>query len=189
MKTRLLSLVLFCTVSIQLSAQKSKAPKKDDFEKEVSAFFHIKEDRFDSQKKQWYKPKIAAVSHNTNSVYCYFAMVDGVPSNFRLVINRCSKSGWLLFKSFKFNIDGEVFELTPHHDETESDLDINYYWEWCDMGISAGEVEVIEAMAIGDKVEIKYEGSKYFDTRKIPSDERYYVRKTLEYYYKLGGSF
>lgn len=98
-----------------------------EFETKNKAFFTFTKDEFSNV--VWVQPKNAPKYRSANGIYCYFALIDNKPQNFRFVFQYYAED-WLFIKNIIFNIDGENYCITP-----TMKTDCGYggkIWEWCD---------------------------------------------------------
>lgn len=83
-----------------------------------------------------------------------------------------------------FNIDGENTTFIP--DDMETDCGYGgRIWEWCDESASLNK-ELVEKIAKANKVKVKFNGRKYYDTKTMSSNELQAFKDTYEYYKLLG---
>lgn len=117
-----------------------------EFETKNKVFFTFKKDEFSNV--VWIKPKNTPNYRASNAIYCYFALVDNKPQNFRFVFQYYAED-WLFIKNMVFNIDGENYCITP-----TMETDCGYggkIWEWCDTKVyktcPSDEIEYTEETA------------------------------------------
>ena len=191
-----------------------------EFETKNKACFSYKKDDFSNI--VWIKPKNAPNYRASNAIYCYFALVDNKPQNFRFVFQYYAED-WLFIKNMVFNIDGENYCIAP-----TMETDCGYggkIWEWCDtkvyktcpsdeyttdeLKISASANEhlnkalysqngvvyteinkdFIQKLANAKSVKIKMNGSKYYDTKTLTSNEILNIKRIYTYFTLLKGEF
>jgi hypothetical protein len=154
--------------------------------KELSKNFVIKEEEFSNDNKKWYTPKSAPKYTNRNGLYCYFQTDNGIPSNFRLRLQYFSDD-WLFFKKVQFLVDGKAFDYIPLN--TESDHGDGDIWEWSDEQVGSTDRELILALANAKNAKMKLIGSKYFDIKKITTEQIAGIKRALELYEAMGADF
>lgn len=153
---------------------------------ELKPYFNMNKDEFDPRGITWIMPKNAPSSLKTNHIYCYFMQEGDVVKNFRLKIQYHAYD-WLFVKKYQFAIDGNAYEYVPA--DPERDHGSGHIWEWSDDVISLSDYKLIKALAEADSAKIKYIGSQYHDIKTIPSDQIESIRRTVELYRVMGGSF
>ena len=146
----------------------------------------IKKDEFSTSGGSWVEPKSAPKYRNRNAFYCYFWVNDNnYPSNFRFVMQYEADS-WLFIENCVFNIDGENVNYVPQKMQHDNNSRI---WEWFDDQIDIHSIHLIRKIANAKSVKVKLNGQQYYDTRTIKASEIASIKKTLEKYEELGGSF
>lgn len=149
----------------------------------------------------WVEPKSAPKYRNSNGIYCYFQMKDGKPCNFRFVYQYYA-SDWLFIRSMIFHAEnGEKninITITP-----DMDRDCGYggkIWEWCDVPVYQMSYEndavkhnvtelLLDAFTYFDTMEVRMNGSDYYDERTLTKAQIQSIRDTYRYYEALGGKF
>ena len=195
-----------------------------EFESKNKAHFKYKKDEFSNI--VWIQPNNAPNYRATNAIYCYFALVDNKPQNFRFVFQYYAED-WLFIENMVFNIDGENYCIAP-----TMETDCGYggkIWEWCDKkvyktcpsdeikysketadmkaeavvnekineitysknGIIYTEINefFIKKLANAKSVKIKMNGSKYYDTKTLSSNEILNIKRIYTYFTLLKGEF
>lgn len=153
--------------------------------------FTEKKDEFSSD--VWVAPKARPYYRNQNGVYCYFCKDrdTGDVCMFRFVF-QYTASRWLFIEDLVFNIDDEIYHITP---KIERDCgNGGQIWEWCDVWVHhSNAIEngvddlFIKALSNAKSVKIKMDGSQYYDTRTLTSKQIYNIKAAYEYYKALGG--
>lgn len=159
---------------------------KAEYEKEIEElkpYFAFKKDEFSSSDKQWVTPKDAPKYVNRNGIYCYFQVIDGKASNFRLKIQYVADD-WLFIQNYIFSIDDMIFEYSPDNIESDNDSSI---WEWSDNQITRMDYNLINALAIANKAKIKFEGRQYYKVKDITSSQLKSIQRTIRLFKALGG--
>lgn len=181
--------------SVKESLNKSNAEKANNSQttidtakiKTLKIFFNVRTDEFDVNKKTWYEPKNSPKYRNENGIYCYFGSENGNANNFRFVIQYYADD-WLFIQKYQFSIDGKAYELYPDKVETDSG-DGGYIWEWCDQSINASDSDLIEALANAKEAKIKFVGRQYVTVKTISQDQIKTIKKALDLYKAMGGTF
>ena len=159
--------------------------KKDQKKaKELSQFFEVKKDEFESI--EWVKPKSAPNYANYNALYCYFAINEGMPNNFRFVFQYVNDD-WLFIENAKFLIDGKVFDYYPS--EVKKDNGGGEIWEWWDQQVTDSDLPLLRAISECKSAKVKLNGSQYYEVVNITSKQKLNVKRSLDYYESLGGTF
>lgn len=154
--------------------------------KELLPYFSVKRDEFDPQGRTWYKPKSAPKYTNRNGIYLYFAEKEGKVEPLRFRIQYHS-SEWLFFKKVQFSIDRTAYEYVPM--STETDNGSGKIWEWFDERLTGSDRNLIYALADADTAKMKFIGHQYYDIRTISKKQIEDIKKTLELYTAMGGTY
>lgn|SRR5574344_109560 len=166
-------------------AVKAAAINVDSIIKVMRGSFTFRKDEFKEGNFMWVEPKNKPYYDNVNKLYCYFAMIDGVPQNFRMRLHYAADD-WLFINSWIIRLDsGLKFEVScddPIHNNNGDGI-----WEICDVQMTAFEQSMLDAILCCNSAKIKMIGSDYYNTRKITSNELKYIKLSYEYYRKLGG--
>lgn len=149
----------------------------------------------------WVEPKSAPKYRDCNGVYCYFQLKDGVPCNFRFVYQYYA-SDWLFIRNMIFHSEAgdKSFNITIAPD---MDRDCGYggkIWEWCDVPVYQMSYDndvvkhnvtelLLTAFTCSDNIEVRMNGSEYYDERKLTKAQIQSIRDTYRYYEALGGKF
>ncbi len=159
--------------------------KKDEKKaKELSQFFRIKKDEFEST--EWIIPKSAPNYANYDALYCYFAINEDTPTNFRFVFHYVNED-WLFIENAKFSIDGKVFDYYPS--EVKRDNEGGQIWEWWDQQVTNSDLNLIRAISECKTAKIKLNGSQYYKVVNITDKQKLNIKRSLDYYESLGGTF
>ncbi len=155
--------------------------------KELSPYFNIKKDEFDSNGKMLYEPKSAPKYANRNGIYCYFSVQNGTPDPLRFRVQYYADD-WLFFGRLKFSIDDKAFEFIPL--ETETDCgDGGMIWEWFDEPLSNSDKELIYALSNAKSAKMKFIGKQYYDIKTITKAQITDIKRTLDLYHAMGGEY
>jgi hypothetical protein len=158
--------------------------KKDDVKaKELAKFFRIKKDEF--EETQWNTPSSAPTYRNEPGIYCYFSNSD-VARNLRFVLQYCSDD-WLFIRDAKFLVDGDVFDYFPK--EVKRDNGDGGIWEWWDESVSINDVTMLKKISKSKSAKVKLKGDKYYDIITITNKQKLDIKRALEYYEALGGTY
>ena len=169
-----------------LGITKSVIETKKDVKKakELSNFFNVKKDEFESI--EWVKPKSAPIYSNYNALYCYFAINDNKPNNFRFVLCYLDDD-WLFIENAKFLIDGKVFDYYPN--EVKRDNDGGEIWEWWDQQVTYSDLPLLHAISECKSAKVKLNGSQYYKVVNITNKQKLNIKRSSDYYESLGGTF
>jgi hypothetical protein len=154
---------------------------------ELKPFFNLITDEFDSSKKVFYRPKSAPEFINTNAFYCYFQSIDGVPSNLRLKFQYYADE-WLFIYKIQFLIDGNSYDFVPYKMKTDSG-DGGKIWEWFDESIDVTNKDLINALSNSKSAKMKLIGNNYYDIKNITSNQILNIKRTLDLYTAMGGTY
>ena len=159
---------------------------KDSIINTMKADFTFKKDEFSTSDGCWVEPKSRPRYRNTNAFYCYFWLSsNNLPSNMRFVM-QYEDDDWLFIKNCVFNVDGENITYVPDKMEHDNHSRI---WEWFDDQVDSDNIYLIRKIANAKTVKVKLNGTQYYDTRTIKAKEIASIKKTLEKYEELEGSF
>ena len=157
---------------------------------QCKGLFVTKKDEFSDV--TWVLPKSAPKYRNRNAVYAYFAMEGDTPTNLRFVY-QYHADNWLFINSMIFNIDGENITIYPNMERDCGNGGM--IWEWCDEIVRPGRHEdsqvnvyFIKKLGAAKSVKVKMNGSQYYNTRTLTSEQIKSIRDTFNYYWALGGN-
>ena len=153
---------------------------------ELRPYFNVTKDEFDPNGLTWYKPKSAPKYTNRNGIYLYYSTSkDGInPLRFRV---QYYAEDWLFFKKIQFSIDSSAYEYVPRN--TATDNGAGYIWEWFDEALNTSDKELINALANAKSAKMKFIGRQYYDIRNISKEQITDIKRTIELYKAMGGSF
>jgi hypothetical protein len=153
---------------------------------ELLQYFNVTKDEFDPNGLTWYKPKSAPKYTNRNGIYLYYSTSkDGInPLRFRV---QYYAEDWLFFKKIQFSIDSSAYEYVPRN--TETDNGAGYIWEWFDEALNTSDKELINALANAKSAKMKFIGRQYYDIINISKEQITDIKRTIELYKAMGGSF
>ena len=162
-------------------------PKIDSAKiKELLPFFNVEKDEFDPRGLTWYKPKSAPRYTNRNGIYLYFMVQDGVAQNLRFRVQYYAED-WLFFKKIQFSIDSNAYEYIPS--DTETDNGGGYIWEWFDENPSYSDKNLIYSLSNAKQAKMKLIGRQYHNIKTITKQQILDIKRTLELYNAMGGSY
>lgn len=181
--------ILSLSSSIPKSTVTDNTSKIDSIKiNELKVYFKQKKDEFSPEGKTWIKPKSSPAYTNQNGIYCYFQTENNIPSNLRFRVQYYSDE-WLFFDKIQFSIDGKAYEYIPLDTETDSG-DGGYIWEWFDENVStSNDKELLNALANAKSAKMKFIGKQYYDIKSISKEQLNGIKRTIDYYKALGGSF
>lgn len=160
--------------------------ERDSIFNAMKSDFVIKKDEFSTDDASWVEPKTAPKYRNQNALYCCFMMnSDKTVYNMRFIMQYEADS-WLFVDNCVFNIDGKNINYTPQKMERDSDTRI---WEWFDERVDGNNSYIVRMIANAKKVKIKLNGRQYYDTRNVKTKDISSIKKTLEFYEALGGTY
>ncbi|WP_374443701.1 hypothetical protein [Epilithonimonas sp.] len=155
---------------------------------ELKVYFKQKKDEFSPEGKTWIQPKSSPPYTNQNGIYCYFQTENNIPSNLRFRVQYYSDE-WLFFNKIQFSIDGKAYEYIPLNTETDSG-DGGHIWEWFDENVSTNnDKELLRALANAKSAKMKFIGRQYYNIKNITKEQLIGIKRTIDYYKALGGSF
>lgn len=155
--------------------------------KSLQRYFRVRKDEFSNANRKWYEPTNAPKYTNRNGIYCYFQTENEMPSNLRFRVQYHAED-WLFFSRIQFSIDGKAFEYIPSDVETDSGNG-GHIWEWFDEPLTSSDRELIEALANAKSAKMKLIGKQYHDIKTLSADQINSIKRTLEMYNAMGGSF
>ena len=62
-------------------------------------------------------------------------------------------------------------------------------WEWFDELVDSHNISIVRKIANAKNVKIKLNGRQYYDTRTVKAKDIASMKKILEFYEALGGTF
>lgn len=160
---------------------KQKFQKNKEIAESLKPYFYFKRDEFNNG--IWVEPKDAPQYVDVNGIYCYFMLVDGRASNLRLKI-QYRADDWLFIRSYKFSVDGQVFDYFPHKIERDHK---SYIWEWSDAPVTSNNQIIIENLANAKEAKIRFIGQQYHKDKVITSKQLKSIKRTIDLYYAMGG--
>jgi hypothetical protein len=95
-----------------------------------------------------------------------------------------ASESWLFAKAYIVAADDKRFEQQARFERDHSGGNI---WEWHDAPAGKRELEIVQAILDAKDVTIRYIGNKYYDDRKVSSQEKQALRNVLNAYVALGG--
>lgn len=133
----------------------------------------------------WIKPKSAPKYIDQNGIYTYFSVKDGVPENFRFVIQYAADE-WLFIRNYTFLIDGKVYKFSSPEMKTDNNSRI---WEWSDTKVENDPelLIILGAMLNASEVKIRFNGRHYHKDKTLSQKDIKSVVEPFEYYKALGG--
>lgn len=155
--------------------------------KELSPYFNIQKDEFDSNGKIIYIPKSAPKYANRNGIYCYFSVQNGTPDPLRFRVQYYANN-WLFFSRLQFSIDDKAYEFIPLNTETDCG-DGGMIWEWFDETLSNSDQELIYALSNANSAKMKFIGKQYHDIKTITKAQITDIKRTLDLYHAMGGIY
>ncbi len=153
--------------------------------KELKSLFNEKTDKYDANKNVWVSPKSAPKYNNQKGNYLYFSLKDNKANNLRFRFQYYSDN-WLFIEDLVFLIDNEPIKYYPKS-RVERDNEGGYIWEWFDDSLDKTDLLLFEKISEAKSVEIKINGRKYFDERKLTEKDIKSFKQTLDYYKALNG--
>lgn len=172
---------------VSVNESTSPAPRVDSAcIKDLLPFFRIKKDEFDPHGATWYEPKSAPQYTNRNGIYLYFKTTDGVPGPLRFRVQYFADD-WLFFKKVQFSIDSSAYEYIPF--STETDNGGGDIWEWFDESLSSRDKELIYALSEAKSAKMKFIGRQYYGIRTISKQQIIDIKRSLDLYKAMGGSY
>ena len=139
----------------------------------------------DVREIEFFQDKSSPSNLDRTAFYLYLA---GSGSSYlsRLKI-QYTASDWLFVKSYRLNIDGTQYVLTPDGVET----DIGYggtIYEWSDELLNDNSYDIIKAIISSKSAVIRFEGQKFYDDHTITQKEKDALRHVLEYHRAVTGN-
>lgn len=150
-------------------------------------YFTVHKDEFDPKRPVSYRPKAAPYRTTSNHIYCYFHVKKGIPGAIRFRAQYYADT-WLFFTRVQFSINGDAFELVPGYTDRNLGSD-GKIWEWFDIELKEKDKELIFALASAETAKVKFAGRHYSAVHEIPDSQIDDIRRTIELYYAMGGSY
>jgi len=173
--------------SVDTSVVEMSKPKIDSVKiNELKKYFSFDRDEFDAEKLTWVKPLSSPKYTNLNGLYCYFAQIDGKPSNFRFRLQYLAED-WLFIERCEFLVDDKPFSFIPT--EVKRDNGDGDIWEWFDEQINLTNLDLIEALSNAKTAKIKLIGTQYHDIINISPKQLLNINRSYQFYIASGGSF
>lgn len=136
----------------------------------------------------WYYDKSSPQYTNYNGFYAYIGTHEGSEPWLRLVIQYLADD-WLFIEKYILKADGQTYTITENsYGEIRTDHDGGEIWEWLDRKVGNSEYQVVEAVANGNDVKIRFNGRDYYKDRSITQQQKAALRNVLDAYEALGGS-
>lgn len=137
----------------------------------------------------WYYDKTSPQYVNSRSaLYAYIGQEEVGEPILRLVITYTSED-WLFIEKYLIKVDERTYTISEDsYGEIKTDNGYGGVWEWIDRAVSDTEYEILNAIANGKAVKIRYEGSEYYKDRDITSSEKQALKNVLDAYKSLGGT-
>lgn len=155
--------------------------------KELLPYFNQDKDEFDPEGTIWIEPKSAPNYVSTNAIFLYFNNTGNKLGPLRLKLQYYADN-WLFFEKVRFSIDGKAFEYIPSDTETDSGNG-GMIWEWFDERLDSDDKELIEALSNAKSAKMKLIGRQYYKIKDISKSQLNDIKRTLDLYRAMGGSF
>jgi hypothetical protein len=137
----------------------------------------------------WYYDKSSPqyVNSKTN-LHAYIGKIKEDSPWLRLNIQYVADD-WLFIEKYIIKVDDKTYTITEDgYGEIKTDCGSGRIWEWLDRKVSYSEYEIIEAIANGENVKIRFSGKDYYKDRTISIGEKIALKNVLNAYEALGGT-
>lgn len=137
----------------------------------------------------WYYDKTSPqyVNSKTN-LYAYIGKEKEGKPWLRFVIQYVADD-WLFIEKYIIKVDDKTYTITEDsYGEIKTDNGTGGIWEWLDRKVGYSEFEIIEAIANGKNVKIRFSGKDYHKDRTITYSEKLALKNVLNAYEALGGT-
>ena len=132
----------------------------------------------------WYEDGNAASRHYMN---LYIENADGQAPVLRIEL-RYMGDQWLFLESFTVMADGEKFTIYPVDLKREA-LGWGVVLEMDDRPVTGETLDMVKAVIGSDEAMIRYNGRSTFTDKGITAEEKAALKKVINAYNALGGSF
>lgn len=187
MKLKLLTLfiVILTAASTGSLAQPKAEPDKKAPAAKADPLKKLKANRDEMRSITFYSHPSSPRYRNSNGVHLYFGKEDnGTFTPLRLVLQYRADS-WLFVKRAWSKADGVEINLpsTSNFSGWERDNSGGSIWEWSDTALIApGEKAAIRSLANSKSVTVRFEGSQYYDDRKLSAAQLAAMREVISAY-------
>ena len=124
---------------------------------------------------------------NRNGIYCYFNVENNKPGPLRFRVQYYADN-WLFFSAIQFSIDNNAYQFNPMKTETDCG-DGGMIWEWFDEALSPSDKDLIYALSEAESAKMKFLGKKYYDIKTISKGQVADIKRALDLYHAMGGSY
>ena len=156
----------------QLAADAAAALKRGK-----TALASLRSKRDDFKQVTWLEDRSAPRYIDQDGFYAYIGKWDDGTATLRLKI-QYEDDDWLFIESYQIKVDGYVYDIAPEYGDVERDND-SRIWEWYDTVVSSYERGMLDQIVKAKKVQIRFNGSQYYDTRTLSSSEKRAIENVL----------
>jgi hypothetical protein len=136
----------------------------------------------------WYYDKTSPQYSNYNGFYIYIGKKEGSKPWLRLVIQYAADD-WLFIDNYIIKVDGQTFNINEDsYGEIKTDNGNGGIWEWLDRKVGSSEFQIIQAIANGKDMKIRFNGKDYYKDKKITEQQKTAIKNVLDAYEALGGT-
>lgn len=165
-------------------AKRAAAEKRAKERELASALSKMRKDVDEIQGVTFYHHKSAPQYLNSRSIIEPYIGVDKSSGRAFLRLNiTYVADDWLFINRYIISIDGATQEIPVDRFEMKRDNSGGRIWEWLDKPASDVRTKILlQRIASGDKVVIRYEGRDYRRDRTIPAAEKQMIKDVLTAY-------
>lgn len=145
-----------------------------------AALDSLRSSRDEFKQVRWLEDPSSPRYVNQDGFYVYIGKYDDGTSILRLKI-QYEDDDWLFIESFQIKADGAVYDIDPAYGDVERDND-SRIWEWYDTVVTEYEREMLEAVVKAKKVQIRFNGSQYYDTQTLSARQKRAIVNVLRAY-------
>jgi hypothetical protein len=136
----------------------------------------------------WYYDKTSPQYTNYNGFYAYIGTSKKSKPWLRLAIQYAAED-WLFIQKYIIKVDGQTYNIVEEsYGEIKTDNGSGGIWEWLDRKVGYSEYLIINAVADGKDVKIRFNGKDYYKDKTITVQQKAALRNVLDAYEALGGT-
>jgi len=150
-----------------------------------SALSKMRIERDEVKNLKFYYDKSSPKYRNRNAFEIYVGQAAGGDPYLRFNIQYFG-SDWLFIQSYFFNVDGDIYQITPSYGEINTDNNTDV-WEWYDVNPSSENLEMIQKIIKSKKTVVRLEGRQYYKDIIITQTQKTALKNVLTVFQGLGG--
>jgi tetratricopeptide (TPR) repeat protein len=163
------------------------ARKKEEEKRLASATKNMRKKYDDMSETTWYRDRTSPQYTNYNGFFGYFGKSNTGNPFLRLRIQYAADD-WLFIERYVIKVDGITYEIAEEkYGEIETDNGSGGIWEWLDRSVTKKEMEIMNAVANGKDVKIRFIGKQYRKDKTINSTQKRALRNVIDAFEAMGG--